>query len=258
MNNKYLLYIDILGFADLVQADKEKVETIYRALDRLNVHKHDAFKTIIFSDTILVFNKEEPLNDEDHQYLVMFSCEFVQDLQKWCTKINVQFRAILVYGEFKYDQKKNLEAYFGAALITAYRKEKELQAMGLFIAKDIAHRNTIFHTVSFDADVDFVFLAQNLEDLSRLSEGQLPIPGELIWQSERFPFLWLELLMLKILKEGLDNRHDSRVRAKYALTYQLYVARYPLLLQKLEAANFDLKAVNAIVDWNEHSIDWWR
>jgi hypothetical protein len=257
MSEKYLLYIDILGFSDLVKADPKKIDTIYDALDRLNAHEHNAFKTIIFSDTILVFNITEPRTEEDHHYLVMFSCEFAQDLQKWCIKMNVQFRALLLYGEFYYQQRKNLESYYGAALIKAYLKEKELQPMGLFITKDIAHKNRIYKTVSFDQDVNFVFLTQDMERLSFYSGGSLPILTALFDDAHLLPYLWLELQMLHNLKNGLATIEDSRIRAKYSLTYQLYRTRYPELLPQLEATGFDLKAVNPEADWKDQSIDWW-
>lgn len=51
---KYLLYIDILGFSDMVRSEPAKVAELYLILDSLTVHRHEAFRTIVFSDTILV------------------------------------------------------------------------------------------------------------------------------------------------------------------------------------------------------------
>jgi hypothetical protein len=66
MPDKYLLYIDILGFSDLVQNDPHQIERIYGVLDSLNVHRHDVFRTIVFSDTVLVYNRLTPKpNDRD-------------------------------------------------------------------------------------------------------------------------------------------------------------------------------------------------
>lgn len=93
-NRKYLLYIDILGFTDLVQSHNSKIEYLYKVIDSLNVHQHDAFETIVFSDTILVFNKVAPTTEHEHQYLVMYSCEFAQDLFYRCVSLGIQFRAI--------------------------------------------------------------------------------------------------------------------------------------------------------------------
>ena len=80
MKEKFLLYIDILGFSDLVQRNPDKVKEIYNIVNKLNVYKHDAFQTIIFSDTILVYNKHEANSIRDKEYVVMYMIEFAQDL----------------------------------------------------------------------------------------------------------------------------------------------------------------------------------
>lgn len=55
---KFLLYIDILGFTEMAIKEPRKVERIFATIDSLNVHQHGAFKTIVFSDTILVYNNQ--------------------------------------------------------------------------------------------------------------------------------------------------------------------------------------------------------
>ena len=57
MQKKYLLYIDILGFANLVSKKPKEVKKIYEVVNELNVHRQSEFKAIIFSDTILIYNK---------------------------------------------------------------------------------------------------------------------------------------------------------------------------------------------------------
>ena len=74
-NNKYLLYIDILGFSDMVKNDYGKITKLFDYINNLNVHRHGAFQTIVFSDTILIFNKENPISIDDHEYFVMFSID---------------------------------------------------------------------------------------------------------------------------------------------------------------------------------------
>jgi hypothetical protein len=44
---RFLLYIDILNFSNLV-LQKGKVEELYEIINDLNVHRHDVFNTIIF------------------------------------------------------------------------------------------------------------------------------------------------------------------------------------------------------------------
>jgi hypothetical protein len=74
MPAKYLLYIDMLGFSDLVRK-RGAVKKLYEIINTLNVHRHDAFKTIAFSDTLLVYNIVNPKTKHDREYLVMYSCE---------------------------------------------------------------------------------------------------------------------------------------------------------------------------------------
>lgn len=48
-----MLYIDILGFREMTLSEPRKVARVYAILDKLNVHQHPNFETIVFSDTIL-------------------------------------------------------------------------------------------------------------------------------------------------------------------------------------------------------------
>ncbi len=67
---KYLLYIDILGFSNLTKKDYTKVKELFSIIDSLNAHKHFDFQTVVFSDTILIFNKAQPLSSHDHEYIL--------------------------------------------------------------------------------------------------------------------------------------------------------------------------------------------
>ena len=57
MVQRLFLYIDILGFKDLVKSGS-RVEELYRRIDRLNVHTDRDFTCIVFSDTILVYGHD--------------------------------------------------------------------------------------------------------------------------------------------------------------------------------------------------------
>lgn len=155
---KYLLYIDISGFAHLSCKNDKSIREIYETINELNVHRHHAFDTIVFSDIILVSNKHDANDQHSHEYLVMFACEFVQDLLFRCKSKNldVPFRAILNYGEFEYYNLNNISCYHGKALIESYKKEKEVNGVGLFIFKSIAKYNNIFATIKYYNDLDYV------------------------------------------------------------------------------------------------------
>jgi len=181
MNAKYLLYIDILGFAAIAGSDSERVMRLYSIIDSLNVHRHDGFRTIVFSDTILVYNDFTPRDEHEHEYAVMFQCEFAQDLLVRLVGQDVYFRALLDYGEFSHDRLTNIESFFGPALVRSYQREKQLQAVGLFATAACVARNRVFPTERFQEDLYFVFLNQSLERL------QVPVAvrPNLRWQHGR-------------------------------------------------------------------------
>ena len=104
MTEKSFLYIDILGFSKMTNNSPNKIEQVFQILDSIKVHRHFAFKTIVFSDTILVFNEDDSRSDD---YYVTYLCEFVQDLFYRTIYLNVFFRAVITKGEFKY-QKLNI------------------------------------------------------------------------------------------------------------------------------------------------------
>jgi hypothetical protein len=249
-NLKYLLYIDILGFADLVKTDYDKIRLLFKKIDELNVHRHNAFQTIVFSDTILILNKETPRNTFEHEYLVMYACEFAQDLMFRCIDLEIQFRAILTYGEFFYEKLENIEAYHGKALVNAYYKEKDINSLGLFIDKSILQYNKFFKTTQFDKDLNFVFLTQNLERLCHFYDAShLPLDPFLIDQACEFPYLKDEVKILATLKKNIDTQIDSKVRGKYLQAYYFYQQRYKVFIDQLEKSDFDYKIVSPTADW---------
>lgn len=247
-NNKYLLYIDILGFSDMVKKDYRKITKLFDYINNLNVHRHDAFQTIVFSDTILIFNKDTPISDHDHEYLVMFACEFVQDLMCQSADLEIQFRAILTYGEFFYEHLSNIEAYYGKALVSSYHKENNINGIGLFIDKNILQYNTIFKTTPFDSDLHFVFLMQSMEALYKF-DYEVPIPRINIEDELVCYNIEWESKILKTIKKNIDIQTDSKIRGKYLQTYYLYKRRYQKIIDILEENDFDYKALSPDADW---------
>ncbi|KAF3980828.1 MAG: hypothetical protein HFP76_00060 [Methylococcales symbiont of Iophon sp. n. MRB-2018] len=129
MMKRAFLYIDILGFENLVINNEDKVESIFKILDGLSSHSHNHFfdlQTVVFSDTILIFNSTDTQEEQLHYY-VTYLIEYAQELFYRLANINVYFRGILTYGEFNFNQLKNIQAYYGSALINAYNQEKELK-----------------------------------------------------------------------------------------------------------------------------------
>lgn len=251
MKERFLLYIDILGFSELVNNNSESIKRIYEIVNQLNVHKHDAFRTIIFSDTILVYNKIETKTEHDKEYVVMYMIEFVQDLLFRGKSINLNFRAIITYGEFEHYKLENAECYYGKSLVSAYLKEKEINGVGLFIDNNLEVFNKIFKTCVYNSKLRFVFLFQRMLQLKEYTEDVLPLPKEFIDDSYEFWLLKDEIKILKKYFDELNNNQEPRVRAKYLQTYQYYRKLMPMIFDQLERSNFSLTTISPDADWNE-------
>jgi hypothetical protein len=95
---KYFLYIDILGFSPLVIRDG--VKDLYDRLDRLSAHSHSSFNTIVFSDTIVIYNKDDLEWDEgDIKALVLRLCEFAENLFYLLISQDIHYRAYICRGQ---------------------------------------------------------------------------------------------------------------------------------------------------------------
>ena len=247
---KYFLYIDILGFSELVKKGADSIEGLYRKIDALNAHKHDSFKTIVFSDTILIYNNYEPIHKHDHDYAVMFLCEFVQDLIYHLANDDIHFRAILTYGEFKHYSLKNMEAYYGKALVDSYYKEQDIIGMGLFIDKNIAS-HCIFNKVHYDKDLDFVTMLQGMDRIKLNYQGDLPTTDkDLIEDTDEYWASFLELKYLENIRNHSLNHPVNKVRGKFLQTYSLYKQLYIDELNFFEENGFNPSHINPSADWS--------
>lgn len=139
ITNRFFLYLDILGFTHPVkQGNGRVISDLYEVIASLNANNHDAFKVVVFSDTVVVYNVNGGDTSEDASYLIMFLCEFAQDLLHRLTNRDIYFRAVITYGDFTHYELNGIPCFFGNALIEAYNSEKELKAIGLFIHKKIS------------------------------------------------------------------------------------------------------------------------
>jgi len=249
MTKKYLLYIDILGFSQLVQTNPEKIDELYNTIDSLNAHAHTAFKTIVFSDTILVYNEYDPSTDADHGYFVMYACEFAQDLLYRMIGKDIFFRAILTYGSFDHYHLKNIECFYGPALIRAYLSEKKIQSIGLFIDTKSNKHNNVFPTSRYDNDLSFVFLNQPLESLQLDTEGELPAHPTLFDDTDADVFILPDLKFLKDIHFNMQKHSDPRVRVKHLSAWHFFRSRYQKIVDFIEASNFQPEPICPKHNW---------
>ena len=125
---RYLLYIDILGFSNLVKESPEKIAPLYHEISMMNCHSDCDFETIVFSDTILISNIGMPLTESHHTGLVTFMCEFAKHLMLLLQGSGIHFRGFLTCGEFERHRLGATECFYGKALINAYKTEKEINS----------------------------------------------------------------------------------------------------------------------------------
>lgn len=251
MARRYLLYIDILGFSDLVNTDK-RVTDLYEIVASLNVHKHPDFKAIVFSDTILVYNISEACGLNNPTYYIMYLCEFAQDLQAKLLGKDIFFRAVLVRGEFHHYELNGIPCFYGQALVKAYLSEKTTKAIGLFMHSSLARWSEVFRTVKFNAEYRFVFITQGLQGIQDTYDGEVPIPRELIEESGEIYMLSQDLLYLKQLHQNAINQPDADVKLKFESTLRIFFQQYPKILSALAASEFDWNSISPDADWDSH------
>lgn len=247
MTERYFLYIDILGFKNLVRSGFNVAE-LYRRIDRLNVHSDRAFTCIVFSDTILVYGTEG-WNKHPNQAL-MWLIEFAQDLFYNLISLDVHIRAYITKGIFEHTRLNNIEAYYGDALIDCYEREKAIKCSGVFLDSKLAQFSNIFHLTKYDKYSHFVHVMQHLEDVS-WEYKEYPISGEML---EATGMEWWTAYLLKYLqnihKRASDDELPAEVRLKYKNAWKMISSRHAGLCRRLVEANFEFKKV-VTLDWSE-------
>lgn len=249
MADRYFLYIDILGFADLV-GDKNRIREIYRIVDDLNVHNNRPyFRTIVFSDTILVYS--DPGGEKtDPSGSIMWMCEWAQDLFVRFVPSNMHFRAILTLDDFEHEEMKHIEAFYGQALVRTYRQEKSIQGMGLYIDNKLLPHCDIFHTSKYNADLSYVHLMQSLEHISQKID-QYPIFADVLTSTDMQYFNAANLVYLRNIYKHMNNLSLSPyIRSKYLNTWHIIRARHTGLLDLLAQSNFNFTRISDL-DWDE-------
>lgn len=249
MSERFLLYIDILGFAEMTRKEPRKVARIYSILDGLNVHEHKAFKTIVFSDTVLVYNPNIPESQKESEYLVWYLIEFAEDLHHRLTGQDVFFRAVLTYGDFSHYGLKNIDCFYGAALINAYLAEKKLPSVGVFIDDHCNSFNKYFRTERFNTDFSFIYMNRAMEELNSLAGGVFPLPTWDHSLEDGTPFLPWQVQFLKDVHANMRTHPDPAVRGKFLTAWDYYQKRYPQMTRVLEQSNFNVDSLAGRKAW---------
>lgn len=252
MKSRYFLYLDILGFTDLVRDQSERIDDLYEVIASLNAHNHDAFKVVVFSDTVIVYNVDGGDTPQDSQYLIMFMCEFVKDLMHRLTGRGIYFRSIITCGDFTHYELNDMPCFFGNALVEAYNSEKEIKAIGLFINKDISQYCNIFKFKEFNDNFNFVYVTQALDELEMYGGNGYPIPEDLIECTDSKWFIAPEIEHVSSMYTcSVDKSLPEPVRKKYKASWDMYCQHYPNITNQLIASNQDITSLSPKVNWGE-------
>lgn len=247
MDEIYFLYLDILGFKELIN-DNAKILDLYAEIDNLNVHSDKDFHTIIFSDTILVA-ADSQWNQHPSQ-VIMWLTEFSQDLFYRLSHKDIHFRALITKGSFTYKRYNNFEAYHGKALVDCYVKESQVKCCGTFLDNNLTKYSTVFKTSKFDSDVSFVHLMQHLDDIS-LPYENYPIDGSYLEATGMESWVAYLIRYLEIIYNHSNNTSlPSDVRAKFIMTWNMISKRHSGLQRRLVEANFLAQKV-ILIDWTD-------
>lgn len=232
---KVFLYIDILGFGQLVKNNSPKIEKIFTIIDGLNIHKDFTFQTIVFSDTILVFNKNK---DYQNHYYITYLIEYAQQLFYRLSLINIYFKGIITLGNFNYTKLNNIDAYYGLALIETYYDESLLEGFGLFINKNLSSEVIVFDKIHFNEKYDFILLCQSFINLYKATNGILPIDTNILYETDTYFRIDEDLRFFREIEYLKNNYPDKKVKEKYEKVYNLYKSITPFFFKKFEEEGF--------------------
>ena len=271
MEHKFLLYIDTLGFSKMVREDVSRVRYLYDIVENLTVYDHHEFKIIVFSDTFLIYNIEEPINDDERQDMVRFSIEFFRNLFYKCVGKNYYFRAVLVHGEFEHippvlgyrleegdvhlhsefgdKPSTKVDRFYGKALVDAYESERQINCTGLFIDRYCQKYNEYFPVEQYDDKLSYVYVNRSLEEFYMGGLGDWPVDPVLMEHHFDSWHLAMDIHFLKDVNRLMRCHKDPRVEEKHQTTWDYYCRRYERLMCDLESKGFDLSVLSKDFNW---------
>lgn len=134
-SGRYLLYLDILGFKELVKT--ASVERVYAVLDDSLKSFHlweglnTYFKTLYFSDTIIFYQVPQGW----HERLFLDAYALAGMLLNALLARGIAARGTIAFGQFeaRLDSSGRHELFFGQALVEAYEAEKRENWIGITI-----------------------------------------------------------------------------------------------------------------------------
>jgi hypothetical protein len=232
---RYLLFLDILGFSELVETlgHEEVYATIEKALAPF--HRWEAqngqFRTIYFSDTFVYY--QEPKGYGAWAFLDIYAIGGM--VLSALLAAGIPARGAITFGQFdvRADGTGRHQLYYGRAMVEAYRAEQREKWIGITIQPSAwrpydAEKPGIINTFASEGvwlrREDDVLLLNPFIKL-RAWSNMLVVPGEVEkpYSTHNAPEFPNDLLGLKFLRETADayaRRNDflSPAAVKYHVT----------------------------------------
>jgi hypothetical protein len=265
MQSTLFLYIDILGFSDLIK-DISRVEHLYKILDNARLHRDSNYRAIVFSDTIIVYHTHSNLTGTSKATELMFLIELTQELFLRLVGSGIFFRAVITEGSFHHKKLKNLEAFYGQALVDTYRAEKSIPSIGLFLENKLRKFNQVFRWRIFSPQFDFIYLTHqctcltptfeesffpsSISNFNPFVDPEFPLPGLVLTSSGSEFLIYPEIIHFREVYNEMNNHPDPNVRTKHLAAWNMYCLGYPKLMKSLVDHEFAPEGL-AELDWTE-------
>lgn len=250
MRTTIFLYLDILGFRDLMQRP-ERVDWLFQRLDAARIHSDSNYHATVFSDTLIAYNRRELQSAEAKSIEVIFLIELVQQFTSLIVGSGIFYKAVVTEGNFSYTKLRNIEAYYGDALLGAYDNESKINATGLYLDKSLRQYNQIFRWREYSDTLDFVYFTQRLSEIEgwtrdctngnlSMKGATLPLDLTLIGEYDELGIRVIEEVEhLREVFTAMNEHPKDSVRRKYSNTWIFYQKQYPAVTGALTASNFD-------------------
>ena len=233
-HGRYVLYLDILGFSDLVESRcaEEVYETINKALAAFGRWEevNNLFRTIYFSDTFIFYQEQKGYGD--WAFLDVYDIGGM--VLSALLANGIPARGAISFGEFevRIDESAKHQVYFGRALIEAYRAEQKENWIGISILRSawLPYENSKPGSIAVLQD-EHVWLMRNddvllLNPFRTLCEwhiddllGEIDAPY-MDWNAPEFPndILGFKFLRDKAAAYAADGDFSGKVAIKYHST----------------------------------------
>lgn len=144
------------------------------------------------------------------------------------------------------------ECFYGPALINAYKIEKGIKSIGLFLDPNCARFNRTFDTAVYQDGIRFVFLTQSISGLIKNASGVFPVVPVLVEDCDA-GILIEEILVLKEIYHKMTHHPKKEARDKCVAAWSFFAQKYGVFIQKLVENNFLPRFICPEYDWEQYS-----